>query len=137
MRINRRFMLSLLVATAALWMYTSAAIAQEHEHAMKVGKTGEVTFDTQTKIGDLTLPPGRYKFQHTVESTGHFVYFIQWNKQLPASYGVSKTKPGEVPCRLEPLEKKASQTLIYSVQEDGVKRVTRVEIAGENVAHVF
>ena len=64
---NRRFLPSLLVATATLWINTSAAIAAEHEHAMKVGKTGEVTFDKETKVGDVTLKPGRYKFQHRVE----------------------------------------------------------------------
>jgi hypothetical protein len=40
---NRRFLLSLFVATGTLWINTSAATAAEHEHEMKVGKTGEVT----------------------------------------------------------------------------------------------
>ena len=135
---NRRFLLSLFVATATLSICTSAAIAQEHEHALKVGKTGEVTFDKETMVGDLTLKPGRYKFQHRVEGSDHFVHFTEWTKgRFSGESGTPKAHPGEEKCRLEPLSKKVSQTAIYTTSEGGVNRVTKVEVAGENVAHVF
>lgn len=130
--------LSLFVATATLWINTSAAIAAEHEHAMKVGKTGEITFAQETQVGDVTLKPGRYKFQHRVEGSDHFVHFTQWTKPYPVgSSGTPKAHPGETKCRIEELSKKVSQTTVYTSSESGVNRITKVEVGGENVAHLF
>ena len=138
MMMNRRFLPSLLVAAAVLLFYSGAAIAAEHEHALKVGKTGEVAFDKETKVGDMTLKPGRYKFQHRVEGDDHFVHFTEWTKPYPAgSTGTPKAHPGEMKCRIEPLSKKVSRTTIYTVDEGALRRLTKVEVGGENVAHVF
>lgn len=54
---------SISVAAAALFYTDAVAIAAEHEHAMKVWKTGEVTFAKETKVGKR-LKPGRFKFDH-------------------------------------------------------------------------
>lgn len=139
MRMNRRFLLSLFAAMATLLFYTgSAATAAEHEHALKVGKTGEVTFDKETKVGDITLKPGRYKLQHRVEGSDHFVHFTEWTKGgYVGASGTPKAHPGEAKCRLEPLSKKVSRTAIYTVDEGAVSRLTKVEVGGENVAHLF
>lgn len=135
---NTRFLLSLLVVPATLLFYPGAAIAAEHEHALKVGKTGEVTFDKETKVGDLTLKPGRYKMQHRVDGSDHFVHFTEWTKgRYVAETGTPKAHPGEAKCRLEPLNKKVSRTAVYMVDEGAVRRLTKVEVGGENVAHLF
>ena len=136
---KRRILPSLLVAAATLLSYSGAAIAAEHEHQLKVGKTGEVTFDKETKVGDMTLKPGRYRFQHRVEGDDHFVHFTEWTKPIPSAGGDGSPKahPGEVKCRIEPLSKKVSQTTIYTVAEGAFQRLTKVEVGGENVAHVF
>lgn len=135
----KRRSLPALVVAAAMWFFTSgAAAAAEHEHALKVGKTGEVTFSKETKVGDMTLKPGRYKFQHRVEGDDHFVHFTEWTKPYPAgSTGAPKAHPGEMKCRIEPLSKKVSQTMVYTVDEGASQRLTKVEVGGENVAHVF
>ncbi len=136
--INRYLLPSMLVAAATMLFYSGAAIAAPHEHELKVGKTGEVTFDKETKVGDATLKPGRYKFQHRVEGDDHFVHFTEWTKPYPAgSTGTPKAHPGEMKCRLEPLSKKVSRTTIYTVDEGAFRRLTKVEVGGENVAHVF
>ena len=135
---NRRFTLSLLVAAATLLFYSGAAMAAEHEHALKVGKTGEVTFDKETKVGDMTFKPGRYKFQHRVEGSDHFVHFTEYTKGMYAGEsGTPRAHPGEAKCRLEPLSKKASQTTVYTVDEGAVRRLTKVVVAGENAAHLL
>lgn len=135
---NRHFMLPLFVAAATLLFYSGAAIAAQHEHALKVGKTGEVTFDKETRVGDMTFKPGRYKFQHRAEGSDHFVHFTEWTKSHPTgSSGTPKAHPGEVKCRIEPLSKKVSKTTIYTVDEGAFRRLTRVEVGGENVAHHF
>jgi|DewCreStandDraft_4_1066084.scaffolds.fasta_scaffold05139_14 hypothetical protein len=135
---DRRFILALLVAVATLLLYSGTAIAAQHEHALKVGKTGEVTFDKETRVGDLAFKPGRHKFQHRVEGSEHFVHFTEWTKSHPTgSSGTPKAHPGEVKCRIEPLSKKVSQTRIYTVDEGAFSRLTKVEVGGENVAHLF
>lgn len=136
---NRRLLLSIVVAGAALLYTGAAAIAAEHEHAVNVGKTGEIAFDKETKVGDLTLKPGRYQFQHRVEGSNHFVHFTEWTEPNPASghSGTPKAHPGEAKCRLEQLDKKASQTRVFLDTEGTPQRVTKVEVAGENVAHLF
>ena len=133
---NRR--LSIAIAAAALLCAGVAAIAAEHEHAMKVGKTGEMTFDKETKVGDMTLKAGRYQFQHRVEGSDHFVHFTEWTKPLyPSTYGSQKAHPGEIKCRIEMLDKKASRTLVFLETGGTPQRIIRVEVAGENVAHLF
>ena len=134
------FQLPSLVAAASLLFYAGiAASAQDHEHAMKVGKTGEITFDKVTKVGDLTLKPGRYQFQHRVEGADHFVHFTEWTKPIPypTSSGSPKAHPGEVKCTLETLSKKVSATTIFLTSEGDEMRVTKIEVGGENVAHLF
>ncbi len=135
---KRNFLPSLLIAAATLLLFSSAAISAEHEHQLKVGKTGEVVFQKETKVGELTLKPGRYKFQHRVEGDDHFVHFTEWTNPYPVGEtGRPKSHLGEVKCRIEPSSKKVSQTRIYAVNEGAYQRLTKVEVGGENVAHVF
>jgi hypothetical protein len=139
---NGRLLLSIAVAAAALFYTGADAIAADHEHTMKVGKTGEVTFNKETKVGDLALKPGRYLFQHRVEGTDHFVHFTEVTKPNPAyptqpTAGQPKAHPGEVKCKLEPLGKKVSDTTLYLNEEGSGQRVVKAEVRGENVAHLF
>lgn len=48
-----------------------------------------------------------------------------------------KAHIGDVKCGLEPLGKKVQNTAVYINSECGIPRIPRIEIAGENVAHVF
>jgi hypothetical protein len=138
---------------AAAFMITSAgsmSLAAQHEHGsaagngqertLKVGKTGEITLDTETKAGDITLKPGRYRFQHRAEGADHFVHFTEWTKQSPyrpGETGTPKADQGEVKCRLEPMTKKVSQTRLTLQKEEGGYRLVRAEVAGETAAHLF
>lgn len=135
-----RWGLLLLLAGTGAWIYGSPKTsAAEHEHVIKVGKTGEMQFDSEIRVGELTLKPGRYKFQHRVEGSDHFVHFTEVTKRNPLSGhsgGEPKAHPGEVKCTLEPLNRKVSQTIVVSSTEGG-NHVIRVEVAGENVAHIF
>jgi hypothetical protein len=128
-----------VLATLGLF-FATFTIAAEQEQVLKVGKKGDISFDTETKVGDLTLKPGRYFVQHRVEGSDHFVHFSEVTKELPYSRtggGIPKAHPGEMKCSLEPLKAKASETAVYIKKEDGVMRVTKILIRGENVAHVF
>jgi hypothetical protein len=126
----------LVVSVASLMFVNVSAVADQQ--VIKVGKKGEVMFDQETKIGDLTLKPGHYQIQHRVEGSNHMVHFTEFKGQFQSWSGPSGlAHPGEVKCSLEALQAKASQTQVTLNTADGERRITRIEIAGENVAHVF
>jgi hypothetical protein len=132
-------------AAAAVLVYTGmVAAGAEHEHAVKIGRTGEISFEKEARIGALTLQPGRYKFQHRVEGADHFVHFTEWTQRLPgdqsyppASLSGPKAHLGEVKCRVQFLNKKVADTTLYMSTEGDAMRVTKIEVGGENVAHLF
>ena len=113
-----------------------ASAAGPQEKVLKVGKKGDVKFGVETIVGDLKLKPGRYVVQHRVDGSDHFVHFTELTSN-PYTPGAVKAHPGEIKCRLEPLEKKVSRTTVYTVREGETARVQRVLIGGENVAHSF
>jgi hypothetical protein len=126
-----------------LWTVTVSASPAQKEHALKVGKKGEVTLTLQSKVGDIVLPPGTYVVQHRVSDGDHFVRFVELKQggvqpatELPYSY-TEKDKAGEVKCRVEPAAGRVKYTAVYTVTEGGVVRITKVEIRGEDVVHVF
>lgn len=143
MKNNRLRILLLAVASAALILVGAIVVAAQehspHESDIKVGKKGEVTFNSETKVGDLTFKQGRYALQHRVEGSDHFVHFTELSPRNPyhRSSPTPTGHPGEVPCKLETQPSKVSQTTIVTNKEDGENRVVRVLIAGENVAHLF
>ena len=98
-----------------------------HETKIRVGKTGDTTFSSEVKVGDITLPAGAYKFKHVVEGDDHVVTFTK----ITTGKEVARVK-----CKIEPLGDKAKGTLIYTSAEGGA-HVTQIVVAGENVKHVF
>lgn len=126
-------------AAAALLLLVSSAVAQhEHGQVLKVGKKGEMKFDKETRI--VVLKPGLYTFQHRIEGEDHFVHFTQVTEPSYSSKsggGVPKAHPGEVKCRLEPLQAKAPRTEVHATTDGGVVRITKIIVRGENVAHIF
>lgn len=135
--------LSWITGAAVLRAQHHQAPQQGHEHQkamqgheqeqgmVEVGNKGEVSFAVETKVGDLTLRPGLYRFQHRVENGEHYVRFTELEKR-----GI-KGVAGEVRCAIEPAGEEFSRTAIFSLDEGGVKRVTRIEVRGENAVHVF
>jgi len=156
----KRFVRSMIAVTSGLLWTVAAEAAAQHqhtppadsrpaaqaaapekaEHALKVGKKDDVEFTVETLVGEMRLKPGRYVLQHRVDGSDHFVHFTEVTKGIPVSGaggGATKAHPGEVKCRIEPLDKKVSNTAVYTLKEGDTVRVTKVLIAGENVAHIF
>ena len=135
------FWKSMFATVAAILLLAATfSLAAQKEQVLKVGKKGDISFDTETKVGDLTLKPGRYSVQHRVQGSDHVVHFTEVTKPLPYSGtggGSPKAHPGEVKCSLEPLKAKAGETAVYLANEDGTLRIKKITIRGENVAHVF
>lgn len=122
-------------SVAALLMLTSSlAMAQGKEQVIKVGRNGNITLSQDSMVGDVKLPAGDYQVKHRVEGSDHLIHF----KQLYShKTGGVKAHPGEIKCKLEPLNEKVAQTAVFLSKEDGTMRITRIEISGENVAHLF
>lgn len=127
----------IIVSSVAL-VGVAYATAQDmsHQHMqmgqqLKVGKSGEVTFSQSTKVGDVLLPHGSYRFVHRVAGEDHFVQFTQLTR--------AGRDFGEIKCQVERLPQTVSQTAITTSPDDagGARRITRIEVRGENVAHVF
>ena len=129
----------ILLVVWALVLGSASALTATEDQTPRVGKKGDVTFKAETAIGDVTLKPGRYFFQHGVVGDDHFVHFTEVTKPLGKNAGgFPVSHPGDIKCRLEPLDRKARQTIIiYAATEGGTQRITRIVIKGENVAHVF
>lgn len=130
---------SLSIAVILLLAVVSAASAND-ARKIKVGKTGAITLKEPTNIGTLTLPAGRYLVQHRVAGPDHRIHFTLLKENLsPWARARSGTieLPDGVGCRLEPMDHRARRTIVFTNQEGGSLRVSRIEIKGENVAHVF
>jgi hypothetical protein len=112
--------------------------AQGKEQVIKTGKKGKIHLSQDTQVGDLTLKAGEYWVQHRLEGSDHFIHFTELSKSAPYSRSeYPKSHPGEIKCRLEQLDAKATQTEVHVAKEDGSWRVTKVVIRGENVSHLF
>ena len=136
---NHPISLLLFVAITAAILSSASLAKADDESAMKVGKNAEVTFNSETRVGDVTLPPGRYRLAHRVEVSEHFIQFTALSARNPYYRTPARATgyPGEVKCKVELMAKAPSATRIYKTKENGVAVITRVEIAGENVAHLF
>ena len=156
----KRFVPSMIAAVSGLLWAVSAGAAAQHQHAppahdrpaarasapekaeqaVKVGKKQDIEFTVETLVGEMRLKPGRYVLQHRVDGSDHFVHFTEVTTAFPASgtgVGATMAHPGEVKCGLEALDEKVKQTAVYTTREGEARRVTKVLIRGENVAHTF
>ena len=141
MRKNSLFLT--LAVMAAVLLFNIAVAFAANKQVVKVGKKGDVTFNEPTKVGDITLPPGHYVFQHRVSGDDHFIKFVgakemhHYGSSMTNTMQVGPTTTKEIKCTVEPLNKKVRSTAITIDTGSGASEVKRIEIAGETVAHVF
>ena len=118
------------VVVLGLVLACAPAGAAENDQVMKIGKRGQVNFDAEVKVGEVTLKPGQYTVQCRRDGSEHVMRFT-------ARARGSAAETTEVKCGKEMLPRKVSAGSVHSHKEGDVVRLTRIEIAGENVAHVF
>ena len=139
---QKRWLLwSMAVMVTGMLLLSVTVASAADQQVIKVGKKGEIMFSAETQVGDLTLKPGHYQMQHRVAGSDHMIHFTELkgmhNQYNTISGPTGEAHPGEVKCRLEPMSAKAKETAVSVNAEGGVRRITRIEIEGENVAHVF
>ena len=140
MNIKQLGTLAVALVGLILVVPTGSAIAAGDQNVIKVGKKGEIVLSDTTQIGDITLKPGHYRFQHRVAADEHFVKFTElFMRQGRHTTGqtIGAKDTGEIKCTVEPLKEKVTRTAVYIDTAAGVSKITRIEVAGENVAHVF
>ena len=133
----------LLLTLGCLLLWTTAAVALDHrESSHGVGKKGEITLTEPTKVGDRVLQPDTYVVQHRLLGGEHFLRFVElkkaqhWSKEWNVIY----TEPdpdAEVKCRVEPSASPITETKVYMVRQNGLDRITKITIKGEDVVHIF
>lgn len=139
MRKNSLFLT--VTAMAGLLLLNAALAFAASQSATKIGKQGDIWLSRETKIGDLTLKPGHYEIQHeTVNGTQHAFSFQQLgDPDLALQYSDEATigEPTLVTCKVDSLDVRAKHTSVTTVPDGKEQRITRIEIKGETVAHVF
>ena len=136
----KTMMLSIL-GCLLLWTTTVVAASNHHEHALKVGKKGEITLTRPTRVGDRVLQPDTYVVQHRDSGSEHFVRFLEVKEferhgVRPRTY-TEQENAGEIRCSVEPSPVPIKATTIYTVTEREMPRITRVAIKGENYVHLI
>ena len=127
-----------LLFLAVMWISTLALAGQDNSGILKAGKEGKFTLDEKTQVGDVTLQSGTpYVIQHRVIDGVHYVRFQAAFTGSDEKVQLSPTDIGVMKCTVEPLSKKADETRIFTEKRSDGLHITRVEVAGENVAHVF
>ncbi len=115
---------------ALLMLVSIASLAVAALNQYGVADVQKVTFNDPIKVGDVVLPKGEYKVQHTMEGENHIMVFTQQKVLSPAE--------SRVKCQLVKLNTKAERTqLIYSQNADNVRILQEITFRGDTAKHVF
>ena len=128
-----------LMMLLSLGLLSFTVIAQMSYSKLQVGKKHEIVLKEPVKIGDTTLEPATYVVQHRIIGDGHYVRFQELVK-YPGSHMLPTFKPtdaGVFACKLEPAPSKFKATTVVLGHDAQGAHIVRLEIKGENAAHVF
>lgn len=117
----------------------SAAKKQDMQPGMmKLGKKGEIPFNSPVRVGDVLLKPGTYQIQHVMDGENHVITFRRISRDPYRGESLAGNEAARVTCRTEPLGEKARHDGIrLGTNAAGEKTVEEVHVKGENVGHVF
>ncbi len=130
-----RYLLLPLIATGAM-LVTATAWAKAGD-STRVGKTATVSFDRETQVGNVMFQPGDYAVRHRVIGAEDFMVFQRTEANPYGGDNEEAGKPQRVACRIEPLNTKVSDTTASFEPDGNIEKLTKIEIAGENVEHLF
>ncbi len=118
------------------------AIGAEQLQCVKANDEGELVVERQAMLADATLRPGIYLVHSEVVAGKHYVHFVEKSKRYEvhaeeAMEQVPLTGMGEANCATEQLTGKAAVTAIYLSEGPAGVRIKKVEIKGEDHAHML
>jgi hypothetical protein len=125
---------------AAAFSLPASAQDKKGSPDFTIGNKGEIHFNVPVKAGGVVLDPGMYQVQHVVEGADHVVTFREMT--MPAGYRhgntpVSKVVAVSLACTTEPADKVSNTKVTLRTNKAGEKEIADVQIAGENVKHIF
>lgn len=117
------------IAIIAMLIAGVAAFAADNNAAAAfgVGKTRNVVFSNDMKIGDKVLAAGEYKVLHLMEGEEHTLVFKSLNNQEKA----------RVKCSMQKLEKKADESLTEYKNIGNERILTALVFRGDTYKHTF
>jgi hypothetical protein len=119
-----------VAAVLVVIVFGLATLATAERNKFGVSDTQKVTFNEPIKVGDVVLPKGEYKIQHTMEGENHIMVFTQVTKGTAATTRVK--------CQLVPLPEKAEQTqVLYSHDQKDGHVLQELIFRGDTAKHVF
>jgi hypothetical protein len=119
-----------LAAILALIVLSTSLVAVAAPNKYGVADTRKISFSEPIKVGDVVLPKGEYKVQHTMEGENHIMVFTQLKASEPAV--------AHVKCQLVPLAKKAERTeVMYGHNQTDTHVLQEMVFAGDTAKHVF
>lgn len=119
-----------VVAVLAVIVIGLATFATAERNKFGVSDTQKVTFNEPIKIGDVVLPKGEYKIQHTMEGENHIMVFKQITNGTAATTRVK--------CQLVPLPEKAERTqVLYGHDQKEGHVLQELVFRGDTAKHVF
>jgi hypothetical protein len=117
-------------AVLAAMVLCMSLLATAKHNQFGVSDVQRVTFNEPIRVGEVVLPKGEYKVQHTMEGDNHIMVFTR-----VASREVATAR---VKCQLVPLQEKAPQTLVLYGHDDKNGHVLQELIfRGDTAKHVF
>ena len=124
-------MRSMKVATVlAVILLGLSIFSMAERNKFGVSDVQKVTFNEPIKVGDVLLPKGEYKVQHTMEGENHIMVFTQVTNGTAASTRVK--------CQLVPLPEKAKQTqVLYGHDQKDGHVIQELIFRGDTAKHVF
>ena len=115
------------IAAVAIIMMFVLGVAFAADPTFGVGKTRNITFNNDLKVGDKVLPAGEYKVLHLMEGTEHTLVF----KSL---MNVEKVR---VKCNMVQLNKKADETFAEYKTVGSDHILAAIVFRGDNFRHEF
>jgi hypothetical protein len=104
------------------------ALAKQNQFG--VADVRNVEFTAPTRIGDVLLPQGYYRVQHSMEGQDHVMVFQQLKAKKPAE--------ARVKCQLVPLPKKADRDeQSFGVNAANQRVLHALVFRGDSAQHVF
>jgi hypothetical protein len=119
-----------LAAILALIVLSTSLVAVAAPNKYGVADTRKISFSEPIKVGDVVLPKGEYKVQHTMEGENHIMVFTPVAGREVAT--------ARVKCQLVPLQEKAPQSLVlYGHDQKDVHVLQELIFRGDTAKHVF
>jgi len=116
------------IAAIAVIMLFILGVAFAADSTFGVGKTRNITFSSDVRVGDKVLPAGDYKILHLMEGTEHTLVFKSVN---------NNQEKVRVKCNMVKLDKKSDQTFTELKTVGNERVLTALVFRGDDFRHAF